>query len=659
MDTEDTNSPPENFASDMDVDMDEVDPLPAGFVRRNPNPINLEDDSGNDSDDTLLGDEIVERVVPPVSEARRNRRQARIQAARFRELQTYTQNGRTFEVGRTIQRQDGNFRRITSIKQNRRSGAITIESFLDNHRVLQTLSYNGQTLKPGKTVEMADGAFLRIRALLEDCRTGEVLLKGFRFQRNKSLEGVLEFRKNEVTMMANYDPNDSRDIAEQSIETINLAAVVKIRELIKTNQQFPALSFRETDPESLSLSKEYMNDHCRLVCRWNYVKINKNEGFLRRMTDVESDEGCAISQCQLRDDYRGLTTKGGDCARWLDTEEAFDGTERMRCFFIDPLGFHTPNRSTDIPENRERRRRYTFGDGFCGGGGASRGAYGAGLRVEWGFDHDPHAIAAYHANFPHARCDGIAASDFATAINEEYKVDILHLSPPCQTFSPAHTRPGPNDEGNEATFLATEELLKKTRPRIVTLEETFGLTRTLVNVEWFNTMIQMFSKLGFSVRWKVFNLLDFGLPQPRRRLILFASCPGETLPAFPEPTHCRAEDCDRFPHRSKFTTVYDAIGRIPHDFANHSPHLMTKLKKPRYSGNLPLRNTITCSGSVNYHPSGTRCFTVRELACLQGFPLEHRFLRGERRQIGNAVPPIVAKVFFEQVVRALRMADGL
>ena len=86
---------------------------------------------------------------------------------------------------------------------------------------------------------------------------------------------------------------------------------------------------------------------------------------------------------------------------------------------------------------------------------------------------------------------------------------------------------------------------------------------------------------------------------------------------------------------------------------------MTRLRKSRYSGSLPLRNTITCSGSINYHPSGLRCFTIRELACLQGFPLEHRFGRGERKQIGNAVPPVVAKVFFEQVVRALRLADGV
>lgn len=475
MDTNVTDADP-LYASDMDVDMNEADPLPLGFVRQNPNVINLDQDSDNDSDDTLLGDAIVKRVVPPVSKARRKRRQARAQAASFQELQTYTRKGRTIQVGRTVQGQDGISLRITSIKRHQESGGIAIESFQDNLRTLQTHSNDGRTLKPGKTVEMMDGAFLRIKAILQDRRTDDIFLKGFRLQRATSLNGLLEFKRNEVAMVLNFDTNDPRDIFEQSTEVVELAAVVRIRELVKTNQQFPALSFRETNPESLRSSKEYMNDHCRLMCRWNYVKINKNEGFLRRLIDAESDEGYSIPQAQLKDEYRGPTTKGGDCARWLETERAFDRTERVRCSFIDPLRFHSSDCSTDTLESRGQQRRYTFGDGFCGAGGASRGAHGAGLRVDWGFDHDPNAIASYHANFPHARCDGIEANHFATAIREEYKVDILHLSPPCQTFSPAHTRPGPNDEGNEATFLATEELLKKTRPRIVTLEETFGLT---------------------------------------------------------------------------------------------------------------------------------------------------------------------------------------
>lgn len=525
MDTnmEDAGSPPEDHTSDADVDMDEADPLRPGYVRRNPNVINLVSDDGNVSDSTLLEDEIVEQVVTPVSEARRIRRQSRSRPASFGNLQTYTQNGRTFQVGRTTQGPDGNFLRIISIKQHRASGAVTIESFQDNHRTLQTYSYDGRTLKSGKTVEMMDGAFLRIKTILQDRRTGEILLKGFRFQRNRSLEGLLELKVNEVTFMMKYDPDNHHDMFEQSIETVKLAAVLTIRELIKTNQQFPALSFRETDPASLASSIEYMSAHCRLVCRWKYLKTSKNEGFLRRLMDVESDEGCSVSQTELRSNFRGRTIKGGVCPGWLDEELAFERVKRMRSRGINPLDFQGPNRNINEAAPQRYQRRYTLFDAYSGGGGVSSGAQMAGLRVEGAFDHDPNTVATYHLNFPQTSCECISAYDFAISTNGNYKIDILHMSPPCPPFSPHHTRPFPNDERNQATFLATEFLLKKTTPRIVTLEQTFGLTRTEENREWFKAMIHMFTKLGFSIRWKVFNLMDFGLPQPRKRLFIFAS----------------------------------------------------------------------------------------------------------------------------------------
>ena len=60
------------------------------------------------------------------------------------------------------------------------------------------------------------------------------------------------------------------------------------------------------------------------------------------------------------------------------------------------------------------------------------------------------------------------------------------------------------------------------------------------------------------------------------------------------------------------------------------------------------------------HPCGRRDLTLREFACLQGFPLEHKFAeRGVKRQIGNAVPPTVGKLLMEAVKEALLEADGL
>ena len=136
--------------------------------------------------------------------------------------------------------------------------------------------------------------------------------------------------------------------------------------------------------------------------------------------------------------------------------------------------------------------------------------------------------------------------------------------------------------------------------------------------------------------------------------------PGENLPSFPNRTHCKAADLHHFPHLSRYATVNDAISRIPQGFPLHNPDQMARCNRKPYSGDLPLRNCVTTQGSMDPHPSGERNFTLCELACLQGFPLEHQFgpLR-TRKQIGNAVPPLVAKVFFEQIKRALHKADGL
>ena len=480
------------LTKDMDTIM--ADPLPEtltsgfngitiypGVVRQNPIIINLDSDDGNSSDTTLLGDGIVERRRP-VSKARRKRRQRRIDAVRFR-------------------------------AQTRTAHPVFTESYLGNTRKLSRYSSDGRTLKLGATVEMMDGAFLRIKTILQDRQTGEISLKGLRFHRNTSLKGLLELNLNEVTLMMEHDPDH---------HFVNLAAVVRIRELIMTNQQYPALSFREIDPDSAASSVEYKSAHCRLTCRWKYSKTSNDKGMLKRLIDAESDKGCSVSQSELRSRFRGRTIKGGMSSGWLEEEIAFERVQQWRSRNIGPFWLG-PNPAINQTTSRKYERRYTLGDAFCGGGGVSSGGQMAGFRVEEAFDNDPDCVATYGLNFPYARCHCVSAYDFATSINGSHKYDHLHLSPPCPPFSPLHTRPFPNDERNQATFLAVEMLLKKTTPRTVTLEETFGLTRTEENLEWFKALIQMFTKLGFSVQWNVFNFLDFGLPQPRRRLIIFAS----------------------------------------------------------------------------------------------------------------------------------------
>lgn len=172
------------------------------------------------------------------------------------------------------------------------------------------------------------------------------------------------------------------------------------------------------------------------------------------------------------------------------------------------------------PIKRAPGQMLTFGDAFCGAGGTTRGAVMAGLKVKWGFDFWDNACTTWKANFSEATCYCMSSDEFVgTAQNPrgdapEIKVDILHLSPPCQYFSPAHTVNGVDDEMNIASLYAVLEVVKVVKPRVVTLEQTFGILGA--RCRWyFSSVIHMFALLRFSVRWAIVPLSTWVRVRPQ------------------------------------------------------------------------------------------------------------------------------------------------
>ncbi len=213
------------------------------------------------------------------------------------------------------------------------------------------------------------------------------------------------------------------------------------------------------------------------------------------------------------------TPKSSQACRALSrrSSEATPGPSSRR-----PEKSRTQDQSTIInaSASKANKQRYTFGDCFCGAGGMSRGAVSAGLRIKWAFDFNLPACQTYGLNFFRTPIYNVWANEFSEA-EGDHKVDICHLSPPCQFFSDAHTIQGKDDDMNTASLFAIFNLLDKAKPRIVTLEQTSGLIRR--HPIFFNAVINMFTSRGFSVRWKVLNCADFGLPQRRTRLFIIAS----------------------------------------------------------------------------------------------------------------------------------------
>ena len=489
------------------------------------------------------------------------------------------------------------------------------------HVSLGSYSYNGVQISPKQCVELQNGDFLRLLHIVEDVFTSEITLRGHLFRRTKEMNGILDRKLNEVCWILHVDSDDPRDPLVQSVESRPIAEVLRRRTIRLTNQDFPALSFRQDAGKD---SEVTVTERRVLVCRYKYVCYYPNakarlqyawtEKGLRRLRAGECDRRVDnnIQDKDLRIAWRGPTQLGGSMDGWLVGEKEHrwreaklrvgiggftstsdDVTRRQNVgsllnkwhlaedddddairqvspeiIEIDArikttsssgvLDQHYIGRLTTTytpsPQPTKKRpfealdlnlnmsetgrgpsarvaaengsmsrienRRYTFGDCFCGAGGMSRGAVDAGLRVAWGFDVDLSSCQSYVKNFFGTPIYNVAADEFASSSRNHY-VDILHLSPPCQFFSPLHTKQGKNDEMNTASLFAIFNLLKKTKPRVVTLEQTAGLLRR--HPMYFNAVVNMFTFHGFSVRWKLLLCGDYGVPQRRIRLFMIAS----------------------------------------------------------------------------------------------------------------------------------------
>lgn len=297
-------------------------------------------------------------------------------------------------------------------------------------------------------------------------------------------------------------------------------------------------------------------------------------------------------------------------------------------------------------------------------------------------DHWDIAHKSFHRNFPNVRTYNEDVFHYInrTSALSSRRVDILHLSPPCQFFAPCHTHQGSNDDKNTAALFACTECVKKLRPRLVTLEQTYGLVDR--HQAYFNGLVCGFTSLGYSIEWwasqfqtipmyipacnililasfrRVVPLVEYGLPQTRKRLIMIAACPGEELPPWPAPTHG-----PRGSGLEPFVTEVASFRQLRRNTNLHDERAARRLTAAPRRGDAPFSGTITCSGPTtgSHHYSGTREFTLRELACLQGFPLHHVFEGNKtaiKKQIGNAFAPCVVKVFLEHLRQCLERRDA-
>lgn len=336
-------------------------------------------------------------------------------------------------------------------------------------------------------------------------------------------------------------------------------------------------------------------------------------------------------------------------------------------------------------------------DLFSGCGGLSLGFKMAGYEIKAMVDFDNDSLLTAENNNLSENFLNLDLYEkdwlkyFSEIIPKE-EVDIVVAGPPCQGFS--LTGPRKLDDGRNKLYKAVFDLVKQTQPKAFLIENVKGMA-TLYGGKVKEEIVEEFTKLGYEINTKILNSRDFGVPQSRERLFYVGL--KNKLFEFPEPIFntdsyitCR-EALDDLPSLEDLveTDIYTSnesseyqklIKNGSKKLINHQPTRHTKevieviLQVPeggnhkdlppgvgesrkfneawtRYHGDKPSK-TIDTGHRNHFHYSYHRVPTVRENCRLQSFPdtFEVHGTKGsQNKQIGNAVPVLLAKVLAEEI----------
>jgi DNA (cytosine-5)-methyltransferase 1 len=356
--------------------------------------------------------------------------------------------------------------------------------------------------------------------------------------------------------------------------------------------------------------------------------------------------------------------------------------------------------------------RYRLIDLFCGCGGMTEGFADTGRFLPvFANDFNHWATASYQANFDPEGAhtlEGDIIPIIEKGSEKIPKADIIIGGPPCQGFSLLNKKRD-NDPRRELwrQFLKAADIANA---KVVVMENV----PQLLSSPEFQEICDYLHELKFKhIEYGVLTAADYGVPEVRRRAVIMAS---KTNPiSLPRPTHCDpkklATKQDLFSDRKlkPWNDVKSAIGDLPppegteirdvreplnlHFGRNPTPKSMERYKAVPPGGNrfdlLKNRPDITpdCwirkkSGGTDLfgrlwwdrpsvtirteffkpekgrylHPDQNRPITHREAARIQSFP-DHFIFKGSKvevaRQIGNAVPPLLAKAIAKEAIACL------
>ncbi|HOW29890.1 MAG TPA: DNA cytosine methyltransferase [archaeon] len=344
---------------------------------------------------------------------------------------------------------------------------------------------------------------------------------------------------------------------------------------------------------------------------------------------------------------------------------------------------------------------FYFIDLFCGAGGLSKGLEMAGLSCVLGVDNDKSAINTFKKNHPKS---SVFAEDISKLTSEKLEqiigdkeIKLVCGGPPCQGMSTVGK--GNPDDPRNFLFKEFVRIVSKINPEYILLENVTGMV-SKKNQNISDGIISEFEKLGYHIEPRVLTASHYGVPERRRRTIFLGNRlgyeikwpiqifdyndkPAKTVgEAFANFNNCSkinnhdlksaeiTKDIDLkrikyIPEGCGIRYQKDELSYLPKelrldvDWEKIDEGRFRQTKYQRLNRSEPSPTIMTGRYSY-YHPIENRFITAREAAAIQSFPNDFIFegtVSQQWRQIGNAVPPLLAKALGKSILETDKLKE--